>query len=380
MARSYDEGMATTAEGRPEPKPELVLANWKHELDAAHLYEFLADRESDPERAALLREMAQSETRHAQVMERGLIGLGVKIPRHRLGFQTRVLKFIARLFGPGIVYPVLHGFEIAGTAEYAAQDPATAALAGDERSHARLLGQMARSRGGMAERWHHSGGGGTLRAAVFGVNDGLVSNLALVMGFAGARTDAEFVLLAGLAGLLAGASSMAAGEYVSMRAQRELFERQIELEAAELAVTPEEEREELALIYRAKGVPREEAERLAARMVEDPEVALDTLVREELGLDPEELGTPWGAAIGSFAAFAIGASLPVLPFFFGANLLHIVLSIAVSGLALFTVGGALSVFTGKNVLMSGGRQLMIGGVAAALTFTLGTIIGVSIDI
>jgi vacuolar iron transporter family protein len=370
-----------TATGdKPKPRPELVLENWRHELDAAHLYQFLADREADPEHAALLREMAESEVKHARVMEESLRKLGVKIPpRHRIGFQTKALKFIARLFGPRVVYPVLHGLEISGTTEYAAQDAATAALAGDERSHARLLGQMSRSAGGLAERWHHSGGGGTLRATVFGVNDGLVSNLALVMGFAGARTDPEFVLLAGLAGLLAGASSMAAGEYVSMRAQRELFERQIELEAAELAVMPGEEREELALIYRAKGIPREDAERLATRILETPEVALETLVREELGLDPDELGTPWGAAIGSFSAFAVGATVPVLPYFFGASLLHVGLSVLFSGLALFAVGAALSIFTGRSIFKSGGRQLFIGGTAAALTFLLGTIIGVSVD-
>jgi VIT1/CCC1 family predicted Fe2+/Mn2+ transporter len=373
--------MTATSEERPPPRPELVLENWKHEQDAAHLYEYLAEREADTERAALLREMAESERRHAAVMERGLRELGVPIPRdHKLSFQTRALKLLAKLFGPRIVYPVLHGFEISGTAEYEAQDASTAALAGDERSHARLLGQMARSSGGLNERWHGSGGGGTLRASVFGINDGLVSNLALVMGFAGARTDAQFVLLAGLAGLLAGASSMAAGEYVSMRAQRELFERQIELEAAELAVTPAEEREELALIYRAKGIPRAEAEALAGRMLEQPEMALDTLVREELGLDPEELGTPWGAAIGSFTAFAVGATIPVLPFFFGAGWLHVFVSIALSGLALFSVGAALTIFTGRSILVSGGRQLLIGGVAAALTFLLGTVIGISVGI
>lgn len=373
--------MTATSEEKPEPRPELVLENWRHELDAADLYNFLAEREADPERAQLLREMAESELRHAAVMERGLKQLGVTVPRqHRLSFQTRALKFLARFFGPRLIYPVMHGFEISSSAEYTTQDAATAALAGDERSHARLLGQLARSSGGLSERWHHGGGGGTLRATVFGVNDGLVSNLALVMGFAGARTDAEFVLLAGLAGLLAGASSMAAGEYVSMRAQRELFERQIELEAAELAVTPEEEREELALIYRAKGIPREEAEALANRISEHPEIALDTLVREELGLDPEELGTPWGAAIGSFSAFALGATVPVLPYFFGAAWTNVIISVVLSGIALFAVGSALTIFTGRSILASGGRQLFIGGVAAAATFVLGTIIGVSVDI
>jgi VIT1/CCC1 family predicted Fe2+/Mn2+ transporter len=287
-----------------------------------------------------------------------------------------MLKLLARTLGPGIVYPLLHGTEISGTARYAAQDVSTAALAPEERQHARTLGEL--SRGGVrSESWHRSAGGGTLRAAVFGVNDGLVSNLSLVMGFAGASADAKFVLLAGLSGLLAGAFSMATGEYVSMKAQRELLERQIELEKAELAVTPQEEVAELAMIYRAKGLPRLEAESIARQLTSDPDIALDALVREELGLDPSELGSPMGAAIGSFIAFAIGAILPVLPFFFGASGLQIALSLAISGLALFSVGAILSIFTGRGFFFSGGRQLAIGGVAAVLTFALGSLIGVS---
>jgi VIT1/CCC1 family predicted Fe2+/Mn2+ transporter len=319
--------------------------------------------------------MAEMEVRHARVMERGLTNLGVPIAKPGLSFQTRMLKAMARVFGPGVVYPLLHGTELSGAGNYAAQDVNTAALAGDERSHARTLGELARH--GRSESWHRSAGGGSLRAAVFGVSDGLLSNLSLVMGFAGALADAKFLLLAGLSGLLAGATSMAAGEYVSMKAQRELLERQIDLERAELAVTPEEEMAELALIYRAKGVPRAQAERLARQLTEDPRVALDTLVREELGLDPSELGSPWGAAISSFFAFAFGALVPVLPIFFGASLTLIAISLALSGLALFSVGALLSVFTGKSALYSGARQLTIGVFAAAITFGLGKLVGVS---
>lgn len=362
-----------------KPRPELLLSNLQGELDSAHLYRFLAQREQDERRASLLEEMAEAETRHAAVMERGLRELGVRVPTHRISLKTRLLKLVARVGGPGAVYPLLHGTEISGTAAYAAQDARTAALAPEERSHARTLAELSRGIAG-GERWHRSAGGGTLRAAVFGVNDGLVSNLSLVMGFAGANADAQFVLLAGLAGLLAGASSMAAGEYVSMKAQRELLERQIDLEAAELAVTPEEEVAELALIYRAKGLPQEEAQRLAQRLTEEPGVALDTLVREELGLDPGELGAPWGAAISSFLAFALGALVPVLPYFFGASTALVAASLALSGAALFGVGALISLFTGRGVLFSGARQLLIGAVAAAVTFGLGKIIGVSTGI
>ena len=367
--------MTSETTERAAPKPQLLLANWRNELDSADLYNFLAIREADEKHASLLREMADAEVRHAGVMERGLREQGVVMPAFRLSFKTRLLKLLARFGGPRLIYPLIHGAEMGGTADYAAQDAATAALATEERSHARTLGELSREAVTGGERWHRSAGGGTLRAAVFGVNDGLVSNLSLVMGFAGASADAKFILLAGLSGLLAGASSMAAGEYVSMKAQRELFERQIELEAAELAVTPEEEIAELALIYRAKGLNKEEAERLAARLTEDPDVALDTLVREELGLDPKELGNPISASVGSFFAFGAGAVLPVLPFFFGASTPLVILSIALSGAALFGVGALLSLFTGKDILFSGGRQLLIGAVAASITFGLGSLIG-----
>jgi VIT1/CCC1 family predicted Fe2+/Mn2+ transporter len=363
-----------------EPRPELLIANWQNELDSANLYNYLARLEEDEGHSAILREMAESEIMHATVMAGGLQTQGIKLPRHRLRFQTRVLKTIARIAGPKAIYPLLHGTEISGSSDYATQDKATAALAGDERSHARTLGELARDNVTRGERWHRKAGGGSLRAAVFGVSDGLVSNLSLVMGFAGAGVAPEFVLLAGLSGLLAGAASMAAGEYVSMKAQRELFERQIELEAAELAVSPEEEVAELAMLYRAKGLPRADADRLARQLTENPEVALDTLVREELGLDQNELGSPNGAATSSFAAFAIGAILPVLPYFFGGSTLIVAISIALSGLALFAVGAMLSVFTGRGVLFSGGRQLAIGAAAAAVTFALGSLIGVSTGI
>jgi VIT1/CCC1 family predicted Fe2+/Mn2+ transporter len=373
--------MASDSLERVQPNPDLILANWRNELDSAALYRHLAAREKDESRAALLTEMADSESRHARVMERGLRELGIKLPAYKVGFRTRVLKVLASSLGPRAVYPLLPGTEMTGSVDYAGQDARTAALAGEERSHARTLAQLSGPVPQLGtERWHRSAGGGSLRAAVFGVNDGLVSNLSLVMGFAGAAADASFVLLAGLAGLLAGASSMAAGEYVSVKAQRELFERQIQLEATELSVTPEEETRELALIYRAKGVPKIDAERLAGQLSADPEVALDSLVREELGLDPAQLGSPIAAAVSSFFAFAAGAVLPVIPFFFGAEAINVGLALLLSCAALFTVGALISVFTGRSVLFSGARQLAIGLAAAMLTFAVGKAIGVTTDV
>ena len=214
---------------------------------------------------------------------------------------------------------------------------------------------------------------------IFGVSDGLVSNLALVMGIAGAsQGQGSFVLLAGIAGLLAGSFSMAAGEYISMQSQRELFERQIALEQAELEAMPEEEEAELATVYRSKGFTQAEAETIAARMFKDPKHALDTLVREELGLDPDELGSPWGAAIGSFVAFAIGALIPVIPYLITTGSTAFIAAIALSGLALFAVGAGVSLLTGRSLLFSGTRQVLIGAAAAIVTYFVGHLVGIAV--
>ena len=227
--------------------------------------------------------------------------------------------------------------------------------------------------------WHRrTSRSGTLRAVIFGVSDGLVSNLSLVMGVAGAASkNPSFILLAGVAGLLAGAFSMAAGEYISMQSQRELFERQIALERAEMEMMPEEEEAELAASYRAKGFAPEEAARIAHRIFRDPKAALDMLVREELGLDPDELGSPWGAAGGSFVAFAIGAAVPVIPYLAGGGPAILGISLGLSLAALFTVGAAVSLLTGRGLLFSGARQLGIGLAAAIVTYAIGSLIGVA---
>ena len=219
---------------------------------------------------------------------------------------------------------------------------------------------------------------GTLRAGVFGVNDGLVSNLSLVMGIAGANMESNFVLLAGVAGLLAGAFSMGAGEYVSMRVQREVFEKLIAVETRELATLPEEERLELQAIYESKGIPPEQAAKLSDTIMSDEKLALETHVREELGLNTDELGSPWGAATSSFFAFVGGAIIPVLPYIFSSGTTAFVLSIVLSGCGLLAVGAALSFVTGKSWILSGLRMLGIGGLAAAVTYLVGYLLGVSI--
>jgi len=220
--------------------------------------------------------------------------------------------------------------------------------------------------------------GGNLRAAVFGVNDGLVSNASLILGVAGASPEPGVVVLTGIAGMCAGAFAMAAGEYVSVRSQRELFEYQIGLERDELRQYPEAEAQELALIYAAKGLPVEEARRLARQIIADPEHALDTLAREELGLNPDELGSPWGAAISSFLSFAAGALLPLAPFVLAPGPRALPVAIGITAVALFGVGALLSLFTGRNGWYSGLRMLALGALAGGVTYLIGRIAGVSL--
>lgn len=261
-------------------------------------------------------------------------------------------------------------------------DPeATSDMAVSERSHARVLTQL---RGGdsddrdvlrRSEPWHRGDRSGALRAGVFGVNDGLVSNTSLVMGFAGSGASATMILFAGLAGLLAGALSMAAGEYISMRSQREAYQREITLEEQELRDDPEAEAEELALIYRAKGLDAEEAERVATTIMKDREAALDTMAREELGLDPDELGSPWSAALSSLGAFAAGAVVIVVPYMFSSGWAALIAAIVLASLALFAVGAVIGVLNGRGGLRSGMRQLLIGGGAALLVYLIGRGVG-----
>ncbi|MEW5990529.1 MAG: VIT1/CCC1 transporter family protein [Chloroflexota bacterium] len=377
------------------------LENLKLERDAIQLYDALSRIEKDPARAAAFRTIAGNERRHADVWATRLEHLGAPVPRAAgPRFRVRVIIGLARVFGTHAVKDLVLALEGDEEEIYMAQAaPEVEAIAADEREHAeiwkrlsadRSIGSTAATAAGISvpgeiasrERWHRSARSGTLRAVIFGVSDGLVSNLALVMGVAGASSaasgDGRFVLLAGIAGLLAGAFSMAAGEYISMQSQRELFERQIALERAELEAMPEEEQDELAAVYRAKGFTAEEARTIAARMFKDPEHALDTLVREELGLDPDELGSPWGAAAGSFTAFAVGAIVPVLPYVVGSGAAAFWVAIAASLVALFLVGAGVSLLTGRSLLFSGARQVGIGAAAAVVTYVVGSAIGVSV--
>ena len=354
------------------------------ELEAAAVYRVLADAEEDEGRRQIFEELRASEIKHAGRWAEKLGMSAAEVEPRASAVKLKSYELAARLFGTKRVVPWLVRFEAKEMAAYAA-DPEAVDLVEEERRHSRVLTALAGGDGdplaGIRPATQAGiGDEGRLRAAVLGMNDGLVSNFSLVMGVAGGTGNHEFVLLAGAAGLLAGAFSMAAGEYISMRSQRDTYEHRIRVEKAELEEWPEEEEEELVLIYRAKGLPESEAQVIAKRIMSRPDVALETMAREELGLDPSQLGAPWGAAISSFLAFVAGAALPIIPFLFDAGTGSVVASAVVGGLALVVVGGVLAAASGRSVAWGSLRMLLAGGFAAAVTFGVGRLIGVSMGL
>jgi VIT1/CCC1 family predicted Fe2+/Mn2+ transporter len=369
------------------------LDNLQHEIDAGMIYRTLAEAEKQPQLAELYQRLSETEAQHAGFWEEKLREAGRTLAPRRPSWRTRVLIWLAKRLGPQFVLPTVIAQEQADTSNYDGQaDAREAAFPAIERSHARLLETInGSSEGGVGggllarlEGRHRAVGGNALRAGVLGANDGLCSNLSLVMGVAGAVAAGQLspraILVTGLAGLLAGASSMALGEWLSMQSSRELYQRQIAVEADEIAESPEEEEEELALIYQAKGLTQEDARKVAERLMSDHEHALDTLSREELGIDPTELGgSAWEAAITSFCLFAAGAIIPVFPFLFLSGAAAVGVSVAVSALTLFLIGAAITLLTGRSVWYSGMRQLVIGLAAAALVYGVGRLLGVTLS-
>ncbi len=364
-------------------------ANIQGEVDSAALYKAMADAEPNPQLAGIYRKLAAVEDEHAAFWARQLEKIGRQPPKLKPGLRTHVLAWLARRFGPSLVLPTIDTLEQIDSGQYDKQKEAVAGgLPQAERSHARIIQALAGSspqalEGGTLARLegrHRGLGGNALRAAVLGANDGLVSNMSLVMGVAGASMASHMVLLTGLAGMAAGACSMAMGEWLSVATARESFQRQIAAEAEELAEVPEEEMEELALIYQAKGIPEETARAMAHKLIENKDSALDTLAREELGIDPAELGgSPWAAAGTSFGLFTVGAIFPVLPYFFGlSGYTAVGASLAVSGAALMSIGAATALFTGGTMWKLGLRSLAFGYGAAAITFGIGKLIGVAV--
>src|SRR6058998_380427 len=364
------------------------LENWQDEVDSASEYRAMAASEEDPRLAKVYANLAAMEEGHIAFWEERLRKAGAPVPPRRPSWRSRVLAGIARRLGPDLVLATIAAKEEIDQNSYVKQpETATTRMSAQERWHARVLKQLVATqrRGlegsflGRLEGRHRSVGGNALRAAVLGANDGLCSNLSLVMGVAGASVDSHGILITGLAGLLAGACSMALGEWVSVTSSRELAQREIRIEASELREDPEGEGEELKLIYEAKGLSPKEAETMARRLLSDRTTALDALAREELGIDPKELGgSAREAAVASFALFAMGAFVPVLPFLVVRGSLAMASSVVVGALALFGIGAAITIFTGTPVWRSGGRQLLLGLAAAGVTFGVGKVIGIAI--
>ncbi|MBI5909976.1 MAG: VIT1/CCC1 transporter family protein [Betaproteobacteria bacterium] len=342
------------------PDSAYSQEGWHEEKRSSYLYRVMAEAEAGTPRAELFSGLAAEAENQAGIWARQA---GVAVSEYVPDLRVRMVAALVRRYGPRALRPMLVAMKVRGLSVY---------------SHAAPGHPLPTTLDEVGKRHRGVSGGGNLRAGVFGVNDGLVSNASLILGVAGASSNNSIILLSGVAGLLAGAFSMAAGEYVSVRSQREMFEHQIGLERDELAQYPEEEAEELALIYAARGLAREDAQKLAKAIIADPAQALDTLAREELGLNPEDLGSPWGVAIFSFLSFAAGALVPLLPFFVLSGDAALLVSIAVTALTLFGVGAVISLFTGKSALRDGLRMLSIGAAAGALTYAIGTLLGVSL--
>jgi len=366
---------------------ERWIENRREEVDSAAQYRAMAEGERQEQIADVYRRLAAVEEKHAAFWEERLRRAGRDPGPRKPSTRARVLAFIARHFGASTVLPTIAAGEFAQRNAYLGHPETKGTrMTDEERMHARVLGNVLAKTHGLPggslariEGRHRNVGGNALRAAVLGANDGLCSNLSLVMGVVGATIDHRTILLTGIAGLLAGALSMALGEWISVTSARELAERELRIEKSEVEENPSEEREELELIYESKGLGTQEAKELSRTLMKDEATALDALAREELGIDPQELGgSPWTAALVSLLLFAMGAIIPVLPFIVSTTRAAPLYSIAAGGVGLFAIGAAISLFTGRSTLWSGARQLLLGFAAAGATYAIGRLIGVAL--
>jgi VIT1/CCC1 family predicted Fe2+/Mn2+ transporter len=362
-----------------------ILQNIQIEVDTCYLYQILSENEEDANVAHVFQVMSEIEKSHAVAFlkKNGLNVNQIPQPSKR----AKILNFIGKVFGYDYILGVLLETEksvSSGILTNRAKTKTSSSIS--DTAHVTILKNIIDSNKNISgatmarfEKRHRSVGGNALRAAVLGGNDGLVSNFSLVMGIAGATGGQNEVLLTGLAGLLAGALSMALGEWISVKSSQELYENQMQLEMEELETNPEGEEKELALIYMSKGIPEDQARQMAKSIISDKDHAHEILVKEELGINAEELkGSAMEAALASFVLFAIGAIIPVIPFFFVGGFLGIFFSAASSAVGLFVIGSIITLFTGKSIWFSGFRQVVFGLCAAAITFGIGILIGVSV--
>jgi len=362
--------------------------NLQKEIDSAAIYKAMAEREPNKNIAEIYNKLSSQELKHAEFWKAKIFEITKQPVDTKISFRGRVMRYLVKKMGPQSIISTLIANEDNASLDYSKQlETKNTNFAAEENSHNKILSVISKtSQKGIdgsslfkLEGRHRNVGGNALRASVLGANDGLVSNLSLVMAVSGAQLTSHNILITGLAGLLAGAASMAMGEWLSVQSSRELYQKEIETESLELENSPEEEREELSLIYQSKGIPKDIADSIALSLMSDKDKALDSLAREELGIDPEELGgSAWEAALVSFFLFAFGAIIPVIPFIFTEGFQATVLSFIISAFALFGIGSGISIITGKNIFIAGFRQVLFGLTAALITYGIGSLIGITL--
>ncbi len=358
------------------------------EIDTAYLYQKLSENYNDELVSQVFHKMSEIEEHHARKVLKKIHAFKPDFQRPGPSLRARVQNKIAQYFGYEFILANLATIESQVSKSVIEKKLASGEkITGFENVHFNIIQNLSHQKnlglgGNLISKFegkHKSVGGNELRAAVLGANDGLVSNMSLVMGVMGATGGHNAIIVAGIAGLLAGSISMALGEWLSVQSSRELYQRQVEIEAEELENSPEEEMKELELLYQAKGMAAADAKKLAHSVFENKETALDTLVREELGIDKEALGgSAWKAAIASFLLFSFGAIIPVFPFFFLTGSVATYTSIIAGTIGLFMIGVSITLFTGRSALYSGLRQVIFGIIAASITYGIGRLIGVSL--
>jgi VIT1/CCC1 family predicted Fe2+/Mn2+ transporter/rubrerythrin len=395
MSREYTGGASASAPLQESTRRELIEAlnqNWQREVEGMRTYRELAAREKDQGRRRVLLKMAEAEERHAQKWERKLIELGAPVPQEKRTWRMRLKGWMRRQVGTEAALRHMEGEEDRDIARYESQARAINDLEAqqmlrevrrEEESHGRVIREIIKPMGtqGMLdvmlrrERWHKRGGG-WLGDAIYGANDGLGAVFGIVSGVAGATGSAShIVLISGLAGMLASALSMGSGAYLATKSEREVYEAEIDRERGEIEEDPEEEREELSLMYQLKGFSEEEAHLLASRLAEQPEQFLRTMAHEELGLSEESFPNPWVSALSAMISTGLGAFIPIIPFFFLSGIPAILAAAGISLVAHFAVGAAKTLVTGRSWISSGTEMTVVGAIEAVITYALGVVFG-----
>ena len=373
---------------------EVVKRNWRAEVETAQVYRELAEREPDEKRKGILLRMAEAEERHARRWAKKLVDLGQPVPTLPDTIGRRFKRWLNRALGTEIAIRRMEAAEEKHEAEFRDQHDRALASEHDvkdflresaleEKAHARALQTMVPQLGPRTvldtilkrERWHGRGGS-WVADAIYGVNDGLGAVFGIVSGVAGATNNQQhYVLISGLAGMLASSLSMGAGAYLAVKSEREVYEAEIAREKAEVEENPEEEIEEMSLFYQLQGFNAGEAQKMAERLAEQPEQMVQAMAQSELGLSQQHFGKPWTSAFSAALSTAIGAFIPIIPFFFMTGIAAVVAAFAISIVAHFAVGALKSLITIRSWWASGLEMTMVGVIEAAVTYGLGLAFG-----